>query len=104
MTFSSLVMQISLSKIARISVKVGNEFSIKNDLRIITDDSSGLNRKTRVHYIKIIPKKTTIFLVFKMGMNVTVVIKRQSSYQHLNLNAINRARVINPNSVAAIGG
>ena len=57
-----------------------------------------------VHYIKIIPKKTTISLVFKMGMNVTVVIKPQLSYQRLYLNAINRARVINPNSVAAIGG
>ena len=56
------------------------------------------------HFNKIVLKKTTISLVFKMEMNVTVVIKPQSSYQHLNHNAINRARVIDPNYVAAIGG
>jgi len=54
-------------------------------------------------FIRIVLKKTTITLVFKMEMNVTVVMKSPSAYQHLNLNAINRARVIDPNFVAVIG-
>lgn len=55
-------------------------------------------------FIRIVLKKATITLVFKMEMNVIVVMKSQPSYQHLNRNAINRARVIDPNFVAVIGG
>ena len=55
-------------------------------------------------FIRIVLIKTIITLVFKMEMNVTVVMKSQPSYQHLNLNAINLARVIGPNFVVVIGG
>ena len=56
-----------------------------------------------IYEIKIVLKKTTITLVFKMGMNVIAVIKSQSSYQLQNINAINRARVIDPKFVEVIG-